>query len=150
MNADDLDKEEKNRKATLRLERREAKKHDAPITINDNSDHKRARLTLSSSTTTSSTPLGSGTVSGSSGGSFDVDGFFMEREKMRMEIELEKERMRIDRDRERDDAQRRRDETFMKLIQDQMISSQAMLQATQSMMVKIVNKLGGDEDFPTV
>lgn len=71
---------------------------------------------------------------------------YLEREKLRMDMELQKERMRLDREREREEQQQRRDETFIKLVQEQLQASQTMLQAAQAMMLKIIDKLNLDDD----
>jgi hypothetical protein len=154
MVAEDSEKDEISRKKRERQERKIAKKNGVPVPSTDEWDRKRQRV-LPESTELSSVPApfpSSSTASSYNyfSGNGETDSFYLERERMRMDLELEKEKLRIDREKEKDEARNRRDESFMKLVQDQMIASQAMLQATQSMMLKIVNKLGGDDEFSQI
>lgn len=152
MVAEDSEKDEVSRKKRERQERKIAKKNGIVIPPSEDWDRKRQRMLVeagehmipSSSSSSSSTPYPNFY------GNAETESFYLERERMRMDLELEKEKLRIEREKEKDEARHRRDESFMKLVQDQMIASQAMLQATQSMMLKIVNKLGGDDEFPQI
>lgn len=154
MVAEDSEKDEISRKKRERQERKIAKKNGVPVPSTDEWDRKRQRV-LPENTELSSVPAVFPPSSSTSSYNYfsangETDSFYLERERMRMDLELEKEKLRIDREKEKDEARNRRDESFMKLVQDQMIASQAMLQATQSMMLKIVNKLGGDDEFSQI
>lgn len=154
MVAEDSEKDEISRKKRERQERKIAKKNGVPVPSTDEWDRKRQRV-LPENTELSSAPAAFPSSSSASSYNYfsangETDSFYLERERMRMDLELEKEKLRIDREKEKDEARNRRDESFMKLVQDQMIASQAMLQATQSMMLKIVNKLGGDDEFSQI
>jgi hypothetical protein len=158
MVAEDLEKDEISRKKRERQERKIAKKNGVPIPQSDDWERKKQRLPLDNgeALATSAFPSSSSSSSSSNpsytyfSGNAETDSFYLERERMRMDLELEKEKLRIEREKEKDEARNRRDESFMKLVQDQMIASQAMLQATQSMMLKIVTKLGGDDEFSQI
>ena len=147
MNAEDSEKDEVSRKKRERQEKKIAKKNGTAVPSTE--DWKRQKT--HTETVEHSAPSSSSSVSAASYPNFfgnaDTESFYLEREKMRMDLELEKEKLRIEREKEKDETRHRRDESFMKLVQDQMIASQAMLQATQSMMLRIVNKLGGDDEF---
>lgn len=154
MVAEDSEKDEVSRKKRERQERKIAKKNGVLIPATDDWDRKRQRVPLDGGEQ-ASVPASFPAMSSSSSysyfsGNAETDSFYIERERMRMDLELEKEKLRIEREKEKDEARNRRDESFMKLVQDQMIASQAMLQATQSMMLKIVNKLGGDDEFSQI
>ena len=154
MVAEDMEKDEVSRRKRERHERRIAKKNGMPIPESDDWDRKRQRLPQDNGEATAASAYPSSSSSSASStyfsGNADTDSFYLGRERMRMDLELEKEKLRIEREKEKDEARNRRDEGFMKLVQDQMISSQAMLQATQSMMLKIVTKLGGDDEFSQI
>ena len=64
-----------------------------------------------------------------------------EREKLRLDFELQKEKIRISREREREDLLLQRDQEFMKFIQDQLSSSQALFQNTNDLLAKLLAKL---------
>jgi hypothetical protein len=154
MVAEDSEKDEISRKKRERQERKIAKKNGVPVPSTDEWDRKRQRvLPENTELSSAAAPFPSSSTASSYNyfsGNGETDSFYLERERMRMDLELEKEKLRIDREKEKDEARNRRDESFMKLVQDQMIASQAMLQATQSMMLKIVNKLGGDDEFSQI
>lgn len=157
MVAEDLEKDEISRKKRERQERKIAKKNGVPIPQSDDWERKKQRLPQDNGEALATSAFPSSSSSSSSNPSYtyfsgnaETDSFYLERERMRMDLELEKEKLRIEREKEKDEARNRRDESFMKLVQDQMIASQAMLQATQSMMLKIVTKLGGDDEFSQI
>ena len=149
MVAEDLEKDEFTRKKRERQEKKNAKKNGMPIPQSDDWEQKKQRLPQDNGEATAAFQSSSSSSAPYTyfSGNPETDSFYLERERMRMDLELEKEKLRIDREKEKDEARNRRDESFMKLVQDQMIASQAMLQATQSMMLKIVTKLGGDDEF---
>ena len=154
MVAEDLEKDEISRKKRERQERKIAKKNGVPIPQSDDWERKKQRMPQENGETMTTSSFPSSSSSSASytyfSGNAETDSFYLERERMRMDLELEKEKLRIEREKEKDEARNRRDESFMKLVQDQMIASQAMLQATQSMMLKIVTKLGGDDEFSQI
>ena len=147
MVAEDSEKDDASRKKRERQERKIAKKNGVPVQSIEDWERKRQRISADNEQSAPSSSSSSSAAYPNFYGNAETESFYLERERMRMDLELEKEKLRIEREKEKDEARHRRDESFMKLVQDQMIASQAMLQATQSMMLKIVNKLGGDDEF---
>lgn len=147
MNAEDSEKDEVSRKKRERQEKKIAKKNGTAVPSTEDWKRQKTQAEIVEHCAPSSSSSVPAAIYPNFFGNADTESFYLEREKMRMDLELEKEKLRIEREKEKDEIRHRRDESFMKLVQDQMIASQAMLQATQSMMLRIVNKLGGDEEF---